>query len=194
MSNNAFIIKLRKDTKASFGLCREAAEQHPDDYEKAKTYLVELIKERAGKREGRVTQNGLIECYVHGNGQIASMVEVLCETDFVARNEELKAFAHELALQVVATSPKYVSGEMIPADEIEELKEEWTIELKEQGKPESAIEKILEGKLKKFFAENCLLDQPFFKDDSKMMRDLLEEVTGKLGENIKVSRIERWQI
>lgn len=193
-TNNKFIIQLRKDTKASFGLCREAATEHPDNYEDAKNYLIELIKERAGKREGRVTQNGIIECYVHGNGSIASMVEVLCETDFVARNEELKSFAHELALQIVATAPQYVSGEMIPEEEIEELKETWMAELKEAGKPEAALGKIMEGKLAKFFSENCLLDQPYFKDDSKKMRDLLEEVTGKLGENIKVSRIERWQI
>lgn len=194
MSNNDIIIRLRKETKASFGLCKEAAEQFPDDYEKAKAHLIELIKERAGKREGRITQNGLIECYIHGNGTIASMVEVLCETDFVARNSELKAFAHELALQIVATSPVYVSAEMIPEEELSTMREEWRKELIEAGKPEASLEKILEGKQKKYFSEVCLLDQPYFKDESKTMRDLLEEVTGKLGENIKVSRLERWQI
>jgi len=194
MESKEILIKLRKETKASFGLCKEASDKFPSDYEKAKEYIIELIKEQAGKREGRITQNGIIECYVHGVGSMASMVEVLCETDFVARNAELKEFAHEVALQVVAARPLYVSGEMIPEDELQEQQDAWRDELKDSGKPEKTIEMIIEGKTKKFFSETCLLDQPYFKDDSKTIRDLLEEITGKLGENIKVSRIERWQI
>ncbi len=194
MANTQILVRLRQETKASFGLCKEAAEKYPDNYEEAKKYIIELIKERAGKREGRVTQNGIIHAYVHGNGTLASMVEVLCETDFVARNEELKSFAHEIALQVVATNPLYVSAEAMSAESLEELKSQWKAELVAEGKPEAAIEKIMEGKLKKYLAENTLLDQPYFKDESKTIRDLLEEVTGKLGENIKISRFERWQI
>jgi len=194
MASNDILIKLRQETKASFGLCKEAAEKFPDNYDEAKKYIVELIKERAGKREGRVTQNGLIHCYVHGNATIASMVEVLCETDFVARNEELKAFAHEIALQVVATNPLFVSSDSIKQDVVDDMKKQWKEELVAEKKPEAAIEKIMEGKLKKYLAENTLLDQPYFKDESKTIRDLLEEVTGKLGENIKISRFERWQI
>ncbi|MCC7304338.1 elongation factor Ts [bacterium] len=194
MANNEILLKLRQETKASFGLCKEAADKYPDNYEEAKKYIIELIKERAGKREGRVTQNGIIHAYVHGNSTLASLVEVLCETDFVARNEELTTFAHEVALQIVATGPKYVSADSIDAKEIEDLKAQWKAELLEEGKPEAAIEKIMEGKLKKYLAENILLDQPYFKDESKTIRDLLEEVTGKLGETIKISRFERWQI
>src|SRR5512134_1757108 len=122
MASNEILLKLRQETKASFGLCREAAEKYPDNYEEAKKYIIELIKEQAGKREGRVTQNGLIEAYVHGNGTLASLVEILCETDFVARNEELKAFAHEIALQVVATGPMFVSAESIKQETIDEMK------------------------------------------------------------------------
>ena len=194
MASNETLLKLRQETKASFGLCKEAAEKFPDNYDEAKKYIIELIKEQAGKREGRVTQNGLIHAYVHGNGSLASMVEILCETDFVARNEELKNFAHEVALQVVSSAPLFVSQEEIKPEVLEELKKQWTEELKEEGKPEAAIVKILEGKLKKYLAENTLIDQPYFKDTSKTIRDLLQEVTGKLGENIKISRFERWQI
>ncbi len=192
MPSNQIILQLRQEIKASFVLCKEAAEKYPEDYEKAKAFLIELIKERSGKREGRVTQNGIIEAYVHAGGTLASMVEVLCETDFVAKNEELKVFAHNVALQIVATNPQYVSLEEIPAEAMAELEKTWKEEL--QGKPENVVEKILEGKKSKYAAEMCLLDQPFFKDDSKTIRDLLKEVTGKLGENVKISRFERWQI
>jgi elongation factor Ts len=194
MSSNEIILKLRQETKASFGLCKQAAEKFSDDYDKAKACLIELIKESSGKREGRVTQNGVIEAYVHRTGNLASMVEVLCETDFVAKNEELKAFAHEVALQIVATGPLYVSEESIPVETLSELEKEWTTQLKEEGKPEATVKMILEGKKKKYVAEVTLLDQEYFKDKTKTIRDLLKEVTGKLGENIKISRMERWQI
>jgi len=194
MAKNDILLKLRQETKASFGLCKEAAEKFPDNYEETKKLIIELIKEKAGKREGRVTQNGIIHAYVHGNATLASMVEILCETDFVARNEELLAFAHEVALQIVATNPLFVSSDSIKPEVVEEMKTQWKAELLEEKKPEAAIEKIMEGKLKKYLAENTLLDQPYFKDESKTIRDLLEEVTGKLGENIKISRFERWQI
>lgn len=194
MAKNDILMKLRKETKASFGLCKEAAEKFPESYEDAKKLIIELIKEKAGKREGRVTQNGIIHSYIHGNGALASMVEVLCETDFVARNEELLAFAHEVALQIVATNPLFVSVDSIDSKVIDEIKAKWKEELIAEKKPEVAIEKIMEGKLKKYLAENTLLDQPYFKDESKTIRDLLEEITGKLGENIKISRFERWQI
>lgn len=194
MANNEILLRLRKETKASFGLCKEAADKYPDNYEEAKKYIVELIKQKAGKREGRVTQNGIIHAYVHGNGALASLVEILCETDFVARNEELKQFAHDVALQIVATNPQFVSSESIDTKVVEDLKAQWKEELLQEGKPEAAVEKIIDGKLKKYLAENTLIDQPFFKDESKTIRDMLEEVTGKLGENIKISRFERWQI
>jgi elongation factor Ts len=194
MPNNDILLRLRQETKASFGLCKQAAEKFPDDYEKAKACIIELIKETAGKREGRVTQNGIIEAYVHRTGNLASMVEVLCETDFVAKNEELRAFAHEVALQIVAVGCLYVSEESIPAETFAEMEKEWRKELTEEGKPEASIPMILEGKKKKYISEVTLLDQEYFKDKSKTIRGLLQEVTGKLGENIKISRIERWQI
>ena len=149
MAKNDILLKLRQETKASFGLCKEAAEKFPDNYEEAKKLIIELIKEKAGKREGRVTQNGIIHAYVHGNGSLASMVEILCETDFVARNEELLAFAHEVALQVVATNPLFVSADSIKTEVVDEMKTQWKAELLEEKKPEAAIEKIMEGKLKK---------------------------------------------
>lgn len=192
MASNENLLKLRQELKASFGLCKQAAEKYPDDYEKAKTYLVELIKENSGKREGRVTQNGVIETYVHAGGTLASMVEVLCETDFVAKNSELKELARNVALQVVAAAPLYISSADIPAEVMAEQEKVWNEELK--GKPEAVAAKILEGKKAKYFAEVCLLNQAFFKDESKTIEDLVKEVYGKLGENIKISRIERWQI
>ena len=139
MASNEILLKLRQETKASFALCKEAAEKFPENYDEAKKYIIELIKEKAGKREGRVTQNGIIHAYVHNNGSIASLVEVLCETDFVARNEELLAFAHEVALQVVATNPLFLSSDSIKQEVVDEMKAQWKAELLEEKKPEASI-------------------------------------------------------
>jgi elongation factor Ts len=194
MTDASYIVTLRKETGASFGLCKEAAERYPDDLEKAKNYIVEETRKKAGSREGKESKNGIIEVYSHmPNKNVGCMVEVTCETDFVASNEEFHQFAKTVALQIAAMNPTYVDVESIPEEEMAKLKERWMEDV-DTSKPQEVIEKILEGKLRKHLEEVSLLDQPYFKDESLKMRDLLKEITGKLGENIKITRFTRWQM
>ncbi len=194
MASN-LIVELRKETGASISLCREAAEKHPDNKEQALEYINNQLQKRADKFSTRETKNGIVEVYSHGTAKnIGVMVEVLCQTDFVGRNPEFRKFAHELALQIASMNPLYISPEDVDEKEIEKLKSLWTEELKEQGKPENVIEKILEGKLNKWFAEVCLTEQEYYRDADKKIKDLMKELSGKLGENIKISRFVRWQI
>jgi elongation factor Ts len=188
------INRLRNLTGAKIGLCKLAYEEVGKDFEKA----VEMIKEKGwdeplGDEEFEKGE-GLIETYVHGNDQkLVALVEVGCKTDFVARNEDFRSFAHELALQVAAMKPKYVSKESIPVEELEEMTSLFRKEIENEGKPAEIADKILEGKLNKFFAENCLLEQKWFKDESKTMRNLLDESTQKLGEPLSVRRLLVWE-
>lgn len=193
--NSKIIIELRKETKASFDLCREAAEKHPEDFEAAKKYLMDLIRKRANKREGRVTQNGVIECYMHEPVKsLATMVEVLCETDFVAKSEEFRKFTHDIAVHVAALNPQYIEEANIPEDELKQMLEKWKEEVSDGKKPAETVTKIVEGKKNKYLSEVCLLNQAFFKDTTRTIQEYLDEIKGKTGENIKISRIERWQL
>jgi len=195
MTDSQIILKLRQETGASFNYCKEAVAKFPGDYEKAKEYLTELLKNTSGKRGEKETRNGIIEVYTHAPVKgLACMVEVLCETDFVAKNEEFHKFAHEVALQIVAASPIYVDESSIPQDELAKLKAQWEADVASSGKPAQIVEKIIQGKLEKYLSEVSLLDQVYFKDDSLKVRDLLKMINSKLGENIKISRFTRWQI
>jgi elongation factor Ts len=187
------IARLHNLTGAKIGLCKLALEETKKDFEKA----VELIKERGWDEpiESECEKgNGIIDAYLHGTDQrLASLVEVKCKTDFVAKNEEFKEFVHELSLQVAAMKPKYVSKDDIPEEELAQIKETFLKETKAEGKPEDMIPKIVEGKLNKYYQENCLLEQKWFKDESKTMRNLLDEATTKLGEPLEVRRILYWE-
>jgi elongation factor Ts len=195
MTNAEMIVALRKETGASFGLCKEAVAAHPEDMEKAREFLMEKLRSTVSSRGEKETKNGIIEVYSHAPMKgVACMVEVLCETDFVAKNEELHKFAREVALQVVAMNPLFVDRESIPQEELDKLTAQWAAEVAAEGKPQQIVDKIVEGKLMKYLQEICLLEQVSFKNDTMKMRDLLKEVTGKLGENIKISRFVRWQI
>jgi elongation factor Ts len=187
------IARLHNLTGAKIGLCKLALEETEKDFEKA----VELIKERGWDEpiepECEIG-NGIIDPYLHGTDQkLASLVEVKCKTDFVAKNEEFKEFVHELSLQVAAMKPKYVSKDDIPEEELAQIKETFLKETQAEGKPEDMQEKIVEGKLNKYYQENCLLEQKWFKDESKTMRNLLDEATTKLGEPLEVRRILYWE-
>lgn len=189
------IVELRKETGASFSYCKEAVEKFPGEYNKAKEYLVELLRNTNSSRGEKEMKNGIIEVYTHGSVKgIACMVEVVCETDFVAKNEEFHKFAHDLALQIVASNPIYVDVNSIPEEELIKLKAQWEAEVANSGKPAQIVEKIIQGKLDKYLSEVSLVDQVFFKNDSIKIRDLLKEINAKLGENIKISRFIRWQI
>ncbi len=194
-SKSDVINRLHNLTGAKIGLCKLALEETEKDFEKA----VALIKERGwdepiepdcASEEGE----GIIESYVHGEEQkLVSLVEVSCKTDFVARNDDFRTFVHELALEVAAMKPKYISKENIPAEKLDEMKDIFTKEAVAEGKPTNITEKIVDGKLNKYIEENCLLNQKWFKDESKTIQNLLDEATSKLGEPIEVRRILTWE-
>lgn len=189
------IGRLRDLTGAKIGLCKLAYEDAGKDFEKA----VELIKERGwdepiGEDLDKKAE-GIIEAYSHGKDKrLVSLVEVRCQTDFVSRNEEFREFAHEVALQVAAMKPEYISKEDVGVAKVEELKILFEKEADSEEKPIKVKEKMIEGKLNKFFEEKCLLEQKWFKDESKTILNLLEEATQKLGEPITVSRILVWEL
>jgi elongation factor Ts len=172
--------------------CKKALVEAQGDMEVA----TEILKKRgqivALKKAGRTAKEGIIECYIHSNNKIGVLLEVNCETDFVARNEEFRKFAKDVCMQIAATSPAYVSREEVKKSIIEKEKEILKEQLK--GKPEHMIEKIVEGKLEKFYSEVCLLDQPFIKDDKIAIKDCLSTLVGKIGENILIRRFVRFQV
>jgi elongation factor Ts len=187
------IARLHNLTGAKIGLCKLALEETKKDFEKA----VDLIKERGWDEPIEPdceVGNGIIDSYLHGTDQkLASLVEVKCKTDFVAKNEEFKKFVHELSLQVAAMKPKHVSKDQIPEGDLSKIKEIFEKETEAEGKPKDMLNKIVEGKMNKYFQENCLLEQKWFKDESKTMRNLLDEATTKLGEPLEVTRILYWE-
>lgn len=189
------ISRLRNLTGAKIGLCKLALEDAGKDFEKA----VEIIKERGwnqpiGEDTGEKVE-GIIETYSHGKEQkLAALVEVRCKTDFVARNEDFREFAHEIVLQVAAMKPVYVSKEDISEEEIKKLKELFKKEAEAEGKAGKVIDKIVEGKLNKLYSEKCLLQQKWFKDEDKTIGSLLDNATQKLGEPIEIHRILVWEV
>ena len=187
-SKTELIKELRARTGAGVMDCRTAVEQAGGDLEKA----VELLRARglatAAKKASRIASEGLVEAYVHAGGRVGALVEVNCETDFVARTEEFKRLAHDVALQVTAAAPQYVSREAIPLDEVETQRQEFAREL--VGKPAAAVE----GRLEKWFTDVVLLEQPFIRDESKRVRDILTEAIAKFGENILVRRFARFKL
>lgn len=162
-----------------------------------KEEAIEILRKRgigkAAKKAERETKSGMIECYSH-DGKIGVILEVLTETDFVARNEEFKTFIHDIALHIAAMNPKYVSSDLIPAEESDKEKSIFMEEVKASGKPEEIAAKIVEGKMGKYFEEICLLNQPFIKDPDKKIGDLLNELIAKIGENIVISRFTRYEL
>lgn len=188
------IKKLRDKTGAGVLDCRKALENSDGDLEKAIVILREKGLADATKRAGRETKAGVVELYSHGDGRIGVMVEVNCETDFVARTEEFREFAHEISLQVAANFPAYLRREDVPDEVVELEKEIARKRAVEEQKPDHVIDRIVEGRLAKFFEQNCLLLQPYIRDDSKIVDELLKEMIGTVGENITIRRFERWAV
>lgn len=189
------VSRIRDLTRAKIGLVKIALEEADNDFEKA----VAIIKEKGwdeplGEETGESVE-GIIDAYVHGlDKRLVSLVEVTCKTDFVARNEDFRTFVHELALQVAATKPKYISVDEIPAEELNSTKDTFMKEVEAEGKPKEIAEKIIEGKLSKFYSENVLFEQKWFKDESKTIRNLFDEAVQKMGEPLAVRRILFWEI
>ncbi len=190
----SMIKELREATAAGILDCKKALEASGGDLEKAKAYLREKGLAAAVKKADRAAEEGLIEAYVHAGSRVGALIELNCETDFVARTEAFEALAHDLAMQIVATKPLYLTPEDIPLDVLEKEKDIYRVQAGDTGKPEGIIERIVEGKLQKYYQEVCLMKQPFIKDDELTVQDVLTETIAKLGENIVVRRFARFEL
>jgi elongation factor Ts len=188
------IKELREATGAGILDCRKALEQAGGDYEKAVDYLREKGLAKAAKRSDRQASEGVLELYSHGRGRVGVMVEVNCETDFVARSEAFRSFAHEVALQIAAAAPLFVRPEDIPADVLERERQIARARTLEEGKPEAVVDKIVEGRMEKYKDEVCLLRQAYIRDESTTIEKLLHQNIGSLGENIVIRRFMRWEV
>jgi len=188
------IKSLRETTGAGILDCRKALEQSNGDMQSAMEYLREKGLATATKRSGRQASEGVVELYTHGNGRVGVMVELNCESDFVGRSEKFRNLAHELALQIAATSPLYVQESDIPADVIESETRIATAKAKEDGKPEAILPRIIEGSLKKYKDEFVLMLQPYIRDESINVQELVNQNIAALGENIIVRRFARWAL
>ncbi len=188
------IKELRERTGAGVLDCRQALVESQGDMEKAIVYLREKGLAAAAKKMGRVATQGVIGSYIHGGGKIGVLVEVNCETDFVARTDEFQQLVKDLAMQIAAASPRYVRREQVPQEEIEKERAIYRAQSVQSGKPPAVIEKIVEGKLEKFFSEACLWEQPFIRDPSKTVGELISETIARVGENIQVRRFARFQL
>lgn len=188
------IKELREKTAVSIAECKAALEETNGDIEKAILVLRKRGLETADRKSKRETREGIIAHYVHSNSKVGALVELLCETDFVARNPEFIALGKDLAMQVVASSPKALKPEDISEEELEKEKNIYREQLEKSGKPAEIIEKALEGKTNKFKEENALLTQAFIKDPSRKVEDIVKEAIAKIGENIQVGKFTRFQI
>jgi len=188
------IKKLRELTGVSMIECRNALDGSSGDLDLAQDILRKSGALKAAKKSERQAGQGIIEAYIHSNGKIGVLLELNCETDFVARNEEFKTLAHNIAMHVAAMAPRYVSPEDIPEEYLSGEKEIYKEQVGNSGKPQNIIDQIIEGKLNKFKDEICLLTQPFIKNPDIAIKDLIEQCIAKLGENIKVGRFARYQI
>lgn len=188
------VKELRAATNAGISDCKKALVEADGDFKKAVDWLREKGMSAAAKRSERVASQGAIELYSHGNGRVGVMVEINCETDFVARAEAFRSFAHEVALQIAATSPQYISEKEIPADVLAHEAEIAKARVLEEGKPEAVAAKIVEGRLKKFKEEVCLLSQPYIRDESATIEQILNQNIASLGESIIIRRFQRWEL
>lgn len=188
------IKNLREKTGCGIMDCKEALREAKGDFEQAIDILRKKGIAAVARRAGRTAAEGLIDSYIHTGGKIGVLVEVNCETDFVARNIEFQAFVKDVCMQIAASNPQYISRDDVPDGIVEHEKDILITQAKQEGKPEKAIEKIVEGRLEKFYSEVCLLDQPFIKDPKKTVKDLLGEIAAKIGENIVIRRFVRYQL
>ena len=185
---------LREKTGAGMMDCKKALIESGGDFAKAEEFLRKKGLASAAKKAGRTATEGAVGSYVHMGGKIGVLVEVNCETDFAARNEAFQAIVKDVAMHIAAAAPQWVRREEVPADIVAKELEIAKAQMREQKKPEAIIEKIAQGKVDKFFKETCLLEQPFVKDDSKTVQQLLDEVGAKVGEKVAVRRFVRYKL
>jgi elongation factor Ts len=188
------IREIRERTGAGVMDCKKALTECSCDLEKAIELLRKMGIAAAAKKASRVASEGLVEAYVHPGSRVGALVEVNCETDFVARTPEFKALVRDLAMQVVASEPVAVSRQEVPAELLEKEKEILAAQVASSGKPPQIVDKIVQGRLDKFYKENCLLEQPFIKDPKRSVEEIVKEAAGKFGENIVVRRFSRFRL
>jgi len=192
--SSEIIKELRQVTGAGILDCQEALKESNNDLEKAIDFLRKKGQKFADGKGSRTTNEGIIEAYIHSNSKIGVLLELVCETDFVARNEEFKKLAHDIALHIAAANPRWKEREEVPEEIIEKEKQIYKEALKNEKKPEEMIEKIAGNKLEKFYNTSCLLEQGFVKDDKITIKDLIHTMVAKLGENIQIKRFVRFSL
>lgn len=190
----AMVKQLRDKTGSGMMDCKKALTENDGDMEKAIDFLRKKGLATAAKRAGRATTEGVVQPYVHTGGKLGVMVEVNCETDFVAKSEDFQEFAKNVAMHIAATSPIGISPEDVPAETLAREKDIYMDQAKQTGKPDTVIEKIVEGKMNKFLKENCLMNQVYVRNPDITIADLLNELIAKIGENISIKRFVRFQI
>jgi len=190
----AMVKQLREQTGAGIMDCKEALSECSGDVSKAVDFLRKKGLATAAKRAGRATTEGIIESYIHMDSKLGVLVEINCETDFVAKNADFKEFSKNIAMHITATNPVSIRPEDVPKETIDKEKEIYREQVLEMGKPEKIVDKIVEGKLKKYFKENCLMNQAYVRDPDITIEDLLNEIVAKIGENIAIKRFARFKI
>jgi elongation factor Ts len=188
------VKELRERTGAGMMDCKKALEATGGDIEKAIDELRTKGLAKAAKKAGRIASEGTITSYIHGGGRIGVLVEINCETDFVAKTDEFKQLAHDIAMQIAASNPTYINREEVPQAVQDHEKEVLRAQALEEGKPEKVIDKMVEGRLEKYFKENCLLEQPYIKDPDKTVQQMVLEMVSKIGENINIRRFARFEV
>ena len=188
------VMTLRQRTGAGMMDCKNALNETNGDMDKAVDYLREKGIAKAAKKAGRIAAEGIVDSYIHMGGKIGVLVEVNCETDFVARGDQFKALVHDIAMHIAAANPLYLSPEEVPASVLEHEKDILRAQAREEGKPEAIIEKMVEGRIKSYYEDNCLLNQKFVKDTSKTISELVIEATAQIGEKIAVRRFVRFEM
>ncbi|MBW2054297.1 MAG: translation elongation factor Ts [Deltaproteobacteria bacterium] len=190
----ATVKQLREKTGAGIMDCKEALSECNGDISNAVDFLRKKGLATAAKRAGRATTEGIIESYIHMDSKLGVLVEINCETDFVAKNDDFKEFAKNIAMHITATNPISIRQEDVPKETIDKEKEIYRAQVLEMGKPEKIVDKIVDGKLKKYFKENCLMNQDYVRDSNITIEDLLNEMVAKIGENITIKRFARFKI
>lgn len=194
MVNASTVKELRERTGAGMMDCKRVLVETDGDIEKS----IEILREKglaaAAKKAGRIASEGIVESYIHGGGRIGVLIEVNAETDFVAKNTEFKAFVRDMAMQVAATNPLYVSRDQVDQTVIEKEKEIFRHQALNEGKPEKIVDKMVEGRVEKYYKEICLLEQPFVKDTNMTVQDLLNSMISKIGENMSIRRFIRYEL
>ena len=190
----ALVKELRERTGAGMMDCKKALTESNGDMDKAIDILREKGLAAAAKKEGRMAAEGLVEAYIHGGGRIGVLVEVNCETDFVARGDEFKQFVKDIAMQIAAAKPLYINKEDVPEDVLEHERQIFRAQALNEGKPEKIIDKMVEGRIEKFYKEVCLMEQPFIKDPDTTIKDLVIQKIAKIGEKISIRRFARYEL